>query len=111
MLVGVPIIPSNDSAGIVFFYQDKINNYINRLKGSNLNPQEILFGYGRHWLPSLEFEATFLTIPHSGMVLAPLHKALLRKLKVMYTFPLVTRSAPAAIGRLDLRSLEITSGA
>ena len=45
------------------------------------------------------------------MVLAPLHKSLLRKLKLMRTFPLVMRSAPAAIGGLDLRSLEITSGA
>lgn len=45
------------------------------------------------------------------MVLAPLHKSLLRKLKVMQTFPLVMRSAPESICGLDLRSLKITSGA
>ena len=45
------------------------------------------------------------------MILAPVHKALLQKLKVMRTFPLVMRGTPSAIGGLDLRSLEITFGA
>ena len=45
------------------------------------------------------------------MILAPVHKALLQKLKVMRTFPLVMRGNPSAIGGLDLRSLQITFGA
>ena len=110
MLVGVPIIPSNDSAVIVLFCQNKINIYVTRLKGSNRNPQDVLFGYERYWLPSLECAALVLTISHSDVLLPPLHKALLQKLKVMGIFPLVMSGAPAAIGGLDLRSLEINSG-
>ena len=45
------------------------------------------------------------------MLLAPLRKALLQKLKVMCTFPLVMCGASVAIGKLDLCSLEITCGA
>ena len=111
MLVGIPIIPSNESADMVLLHQDKIDKYITRLQGSNLNPQDILFGYERGWLPSLRFAVLVLTIPRSGMVLAPLHKDSLRKLKVIRTFPLFMRSAPESMGGLDLRSLEITSGA
>ena len=44
------------------------------------------------------------------MLLAPLHKAFLQKLKLMDKFPLVMRGAPADIGRIDLCSLEITWG-
>ena len=83
MLVDIPIIPSNDSVAIVSFYQDKIKEHILRLKGTNLNPQDVFFGYKRYWLPSLEFAATVLTIPHGGSIMSPLHKALLQKLKVM----------------------------
>ena len=111
MLVGVPIIPSNDSAAIVLLYQDKINNYVSRLKSTNLNPQDMLFGCERCWLPSLEFIAPVLTIPHNYMLIALLHKSLLQKLKVMRTFPLVMRGVPAEIGGLNLYSIEITCGA
>ena len=45
------------------------------------------------------------------MLLAPLHKALLQKLKLMCTFPLEMRGTPAAIGGLGVSSLEITCGA
>ena len=68
----------------------------------------MLFGRERHWLPSLEFPALVLTMPHSSTLLAPLHKALLQKLKVMRAFSLVTCSTPPDIGGLDLHSLEIT---
>lgn len=108
ILVRVPIVPSNDSPAIVYFYQDKIKYYVTRLKGSNLNPQEVYFGYEKYWIPSLEFSVPVLNLPHNGIVLAPLHKALLPKSKFMRTFPLVIRVAPAAIGHLDLHSLEIT---
>ena len=98
--MGVPITPSNDSVAIVLFYQDKIKYYVTRLKGTNLNPQDGLFAYDRYWLPVLEFAAPVLTIPHSGSLLNPLHKALLQKLKVM-------RSAPADIGGLYLNFIKI----
>ena len=110
MLVGVPIVPSNDSAAIVSLYQDKITDYVTRLKCINLNPQDVFFGHEKYWIPALEFAAPFLTIPHNGVLLAPLHKDILPKLKIMRTFPLVMCEAPAAIGGLDLRSLEIPSG-
>ena len=110
IIAEVPIIPSNASAAIVSLYQEKIKNYILNLKGTNINPQDVFFGYERYWLPSLEFAAPVLTIPHDASIISPLHKALLQKLKVMRTFPLVMRSAPAEIGGLDLRSLEITCG-
>ena len=110
ILVGVPIVPTNDSAAIVSYYQDKITEYITRLKGTNLNPQDVFFGYEKYWIPALEYAAPVLTIPHNGMLLAPLHRAILPKLKIMRTFPIVIREAPAAISGLDLRSLEITSG-
>ena len=44
-LVGVPIVLSNDSAAIVSLYEDKITDYVTRLKGTNLNPQDVFFGY------------------------------------------------------------------
>ena len=44
-------------------------------------------------------------------MLAPLHKAILQKLKVMRRFPLVMHGAPVAIGGINLRPLIITSGA
>ena len=110
ILVGVPIVPSNDSAAIVSHYQDKIIEYVTRLKGTNLNPQDVFFGYEKYWIPALEFASPVLTMPHNGMLLAPLHKAILPKLKIMRTFPLVMREAPVAIGGLDLHSIEITCG-
>ena len=71
----------------------------------------MIFGYERYRLLSLEFAAPVLTIPHCGTLLAPLHKALLQKLKAMRTFPLVMCSAHVDIGRLYLRSQEVTYGA
>ena len=53
ILVGIPIVPSNDSAAIVSHYQDKITEYITRLKGTNLNPQDVFFGYEKYWIPAL----------------------------------------------------------
>ena len=44
------------------------------------------------------------------MLLAPMHRAILPKLKIMCASPLVMRAAPAALGGLGLHSLEITSG-
>ena len=38
IIIGVQIMPSNDSVDIVPFYQDKIKYCILRLKGTNLNP-------------------------------------------------------------------------
>ena len=70
----------------------------------------MLFGYA-YLLPSLEFVAPVLTIPQCGSLLAPLHKDLIQRLKVMRTFPLVMRGAPAEIGGLNLHSIEITCGA
>ena len=110
ILVGFPIMPSNDPHDVELFYQDKIKDYIFHLKNKNLGPQDVLFGYERYWIPSLIFASPVLTIPHSGSILALLHKALLPKLKIMRAFPLVMRSSPTDIGGINLRSLEITSG-
>ena len=88
MLVDVPTIHYYDSVAIVLFYQDKINNYVTRLKGTNLNLQDVLFEYERHWRPSLEFAALVLTIPHSGILLAPLHKAIRQKIKRISLIPI-----------------------
>ena len=60
-------------------------------------------------MPSLTFEFPVLTIPKGGTILAPLHKALMPKLKIMGTFPLMMRSVPKEIGDLNMRYLEITS--
>ena len=100
-LVGVPITPSNDSVAIVLFYLDEIKDWIEGSKGTNLNPQDVLFEHESHWLPALKFAAPVLTISHNGSLLAPLRKSLLQKLKVMCKFPLVMRSDPAAIGGFD----------
>ena len=50
-----------------------------------------------------------LTTPCQENILAPLHRALLPKIKLMMTFPTSLRSAPVSIGGLDLQSAEITS--
>ena len=110
ILVGVPIVPSNDSVTIVAYYQDKVAKYISRLKSTILNLQEVYFGYETYWIPALTHAAPVLTIPHKGTFLAPLHRAILPKLRIMRTFPLVMREAPVAIGGLGLQSLEISSG-
>ena len=94
MLVCILIIPSNDSHDVELFYQDKIKDYMLLLKIKNLGPKDVFFGYERHWLPSLTFTSTVLTIPHSSSILNPLHKALLPKLKIMRTYALFMRSAP-----------------
>ena len=72
ILVGFPIITSNDSHEVELCYQDKIKEHIFRVKNTTLSIQNFFFGYERYWLPSLIFLYSVLTIPHVGSILAPL---------------------------------------
>ena len=94
IIVGVLIMPSNESHDVELFYQDKIKDYMLHLESTNLSLQAVFFSYERHRKPSLTFASPGLTIPHSGAILAPLHKDLLSKLKIMGTFPLIMRIVP-----------------
>ena len=94
ILVGVPIRLTKVSYCIELFYQEMLKDYIYRLKRSNLSPQCVFFGHERYWLPSLTFTSSVLTIPHGGSILAPIHKSLLLKLKIMRDFHLVMHSVP-----------------
>ena len=98
MLVGVTIVPTNNSATIVSYYQDKVSEHISRSKGTNLNQQDVFFGNGKHWIPALEHAAPVLTMPHNGMLLASLHRAILPKLRIMRSFTVIMHEAPADIG-------------
>ena len=68
------------------------------------------FGYEKFWISALLYSAPVLTMPHSNILLALLHRALLLKFRVMRAFPVVMRGAPTAIGGAGAQSLEIESG-
>ena len=70
ILVGVPIIASNESHDIDRFYQEK--DYILNFKSTHLSPQNMFFGHETYWSLSLTFASLVLTIPHGGTILAPL---------------------------------------
>ena len=97
-LVGVLVIPSNDSY--------EVKECIFHAKNTTLSPKNLFFSYERYWLPSLTFASPVLTITYKGSILAPLHKALCPRLKLLA----LMQSAPIEIGELNLRPLEITSG-
>lgn len=109
-LVGVPIVPSNDPAPVIEHFKEKIAEHIPRLQHAVLTIQDVLFGYEKFWIPSLLYSAPVLALPHSANLLAPLHKIILPKLRVMRTFPTVMRAALIALGSLGLWSLEIECG-
>ena len=98
ILVGVPIVTSNDPSPVISFFQEKIATYIPRLCYTTLTPQDVIFGYEKFWIIALLYSAPVLTIPHSNNLLAPLHRALIPKLRVMRTFPVVMRADPTEIG-------------
>ena len=73
-------------------------------------PKRGFFVHERHWLPSLTCADHALTLQHSVLVIAPLRKTRMTKLKIMCTFPLDICGTPIEIGGIDLDSLEIASG-
>lgn len=111
ILVGTSVVLPNDSATTIFSYQGKVAERISHLQSTNLNLQDVFFGHEKHWIPALVHVTPVFTTLHNGMLLAPLHRAILPKLRIMRAFPLVMRAALAALDRLGLHSLEIGSSA
>ena len=88
-------------------FEEKINTCIGKLTTSTLRPYEIMFGYQHYWWPSLKYPSPVLTFTSESDILLTLRAALLPKLGVMKTFPIVMRSAPVHLGGLNLQSVEV----
>ena len=72
-----------------------------------LKPYDILFGYQHYWWPSLKYPALLLSLDQDVNVLSKSHAALLLKLGVMKTFPIIIRTSPTFLGGLNLYQLEV----
>ena len=73
----------------------------------HLQERNIMFGCEHYWWLSMKYPALVLSVDYNLNVLSDLHKAMLPKLKVMRTFPIVMRSVLQFLGGLNLRRLEI----
>ena len=85
-----PSAPDHANRGIT---RAKKSDYVRILETSSLGPQYIMFGCQRHWCSSIKFTAPLLSAPLKGRNIDPLHEAIIPKLKVMKTFPLVKRDS------------------
>ena len=106
-LVDAAINPSNSTKDVIFDFQAKVAQLTFKLPQLPLSHQQILFGYKVYWWPSIRYMAPNLTLPLSGNVLRPLHRAVLPKLGVNRNFPLIMIPSAAAVGSLGLKSLEL----
>ena len=107
VLVGVPINLHCKNNQIVESFDEKITGYIDRLSASTLKLNDILFRYLYYWWLSLKYPAPVLSFPTDMNVLVKLHAVLLPKLGVMKIFPMIMRSLPTLLGRLNLQLLEV----
>ena len=69
MLIGIEVVPSHDPLAIVLIFQEKINQYCDRLHTSPLSPTKILASYNSYWWPSLKYIAPLLSLLCSGSIL------------------------------------------
>ena len=107
VLVGVPINLCHEKAQIMSQIKDKTHEYINKLTSSPLKSTDIMFGYQHYWWPSLKYPSPVLSFELNSHVLDKLHTAMLPKLGVMKTFPVVMRGVPAFLGGLNLHLAEV----
>ena len=102
VLVGVLINLHHKNNLIMESFDKKIIGYIDRLLASTLKSNDILFGYLHYWWPSLKYPTPVLSFNTDMNVLVKLDAALLPKLGVMKTFPVIMRSLPTFLGGLNL---------
>lgn len=76
----------------------------------HLSHQQILFGYNAYWWPSIRYMAPALTLPLTGNVLRPLHRAILPKIGVNCNSPKLAIPVSPAAGGLGHKSLELEQG-
>ena len=109
VLVGVLICPSHKEKPVVDILNDKIAGYIEKLSSCTLNAQDVYFGYQYYWWASLRYATPVISFSLAYNHLALLHRALLPKLRVVRTFPIVMRLCPLSLGGLGLHSIEFES--
>ena len=107
ILVGVPMQLNHQNEQIITSILDKTKVHQTKLINCKLTPSDIMFGYQHYWSLSIKYPPPVLSMDHNLNVLSDLHKAMLPKLKVMRTFPIVMRSVSQLLGGLNLRRLEI----
>ena len=107
VLVRVPINLYHDEKQTVMMIDNKLQYYADKLATSKLQPGDIMFGYQRYWWPSLRYPSPVVLFAPDSNILGKLYAALLPKLGVMKTFPIVMRSVPAYLGGLELHSAKV----
>ena len=100
---------SHEEQPVVDILNEKIGSYIIKLSSCKLNAQDVYFGYQHYWWPSLKFGAPVPNFSLDYNHLALLHRALLPKLRVVSTFPVVMQFSPPIFGGLGLHSIEFES--
>ena len=106
VLVGVPINLCNEKVQIMSAIKDETHEHMNKLATSLLKSTDIMFGYQHYWWPSLKHPSPVLAFEINSYVLDKFYAALLPKLGVMKTFPVVIRGVPVFLGGLDLHLIE-----